>query len=179
MNGWKTLEGDPIENISVEITKEVKESDANGGIIFAYVGCDGQNIGRKYTSFVQCIALHKFNDSGIGKGGRVYYIRHLEKRYWNRNKRLLREAELAINLATSLEPLFTELDTPFEVHVDVNSVAGKNNENRSYEVHDAIRGWVTGMGFICKTKPQAWVAAIVADRHTRSISPKKRRTGRY
>lgn len=179
MSDWKTLEGDPIDNIQDAIRDEINLVDASGGIVFAYIGCDGQNIGRKYTSFVQCVALHKFDDTGTGKGGRVFYIRHLETRYFNRNKRLIREAEIAINLATKLEPIFTELDIPFEVHADVNSNAGKNGENKSYEVHDMIKGWITGMGFKCKTKPQAFVASIVADRHTRSISPKKRRKGSY
>jgi uncharacterized protein len=172
MNGWKTLEGERIDNIHNEIRKEIELVDEAGGIVFAYIGCDGQNIGKKYTSFVQCVALHKFDDTGTGKGGRVYYIRHLEARYFNRNKRLLREAEIAINLASNLEPLFTEMDIPFEVHADVNSEPGKNNENKSNDVHDMIKGWITGMGFICKTKPQAFVSSIVCDRHTRSIKHK-------
>jgi predicted RNase H-related nuclease YkuK (DUF458 family) len=174
MSDWKTLEGSHVENIYEEIRKEVMMNDEVGGMTFAYIGCDGQNIGQKYTSFVQCVALHKFNDTGIGKGGRVYYIRHLEKRYWNRNQRLLREAEISINLAQKLEPLFTELDIPFEVHADVNSDPGKGNKNKSNEVHDMVKGWISSMGFVCKTKPQAFVASIICDRHTRGVKHKRK-----
>lgn len=176
MSDWKTLEGDHVESIYDEITKEVNSTDTNGGVVFAYIGCDGQNLGKSHTSFVQCVALHKFDASGIGKGGRVYYIRHLEKRYFNRQQRLLREAEISVNLAQKLEPLFTELDVPFEVHADVNSVPGKNKENKSNEVHDAVKGWIESMGWVCRTKPQAFVASIVADRHTRSVKCRKNHT---
>jgi predicted RNase H-related nuclease YkuK (DUF458 family) len=169
MSDWKTLDGIDIENIYAAIRNEVKKVDDGGGIVFAYIGTDGQNLGKKSTSFVQCVALHKFDENGIGKGGRVFFVRHLEKPYVNRKQRLLREAELSINLAQKLEPLFSELDIPFEVHADVNSVAGKNKQNKSFEVHDTIKGWIESMGWVCKTKPQAFVASIVADRHTRSI----------
>jgi len=102
----------------------------------------------------------------------VFYIRFIERRYHNRNKRLLREAELAVNLGQKLEPLFTELKIPFEVHADVNSYAGDHGENLSNEVHDTVKGWIESMGWVCRTKPEAFVASIVADRHTRGVRPK-------
>lgn len=169
MSDWKTLDGQSIDSIYDAIKTEVSIVDKQGGVVFAYIGTDGQNLGKKSTSFVQCVALHKFDENGMGRGGRVFFIRHLENLYINRKQRLLREAELSINLAQKLEPLFSELDIPFEVHADVNSVAGKNKENKSFEVHDTIKGWIESMGWVCRTKPQAFVASIVADRHTRSI----------
>jgi len=173
--GWKTLEGTPIEDVYEAIRTENQLALDSGGLLIAYVGTDGQNLGGRGTSFVQCVALHRYDDCASGKGGRVFYIRFVERRHENRAKRLLREAELSINLTQKLEPLFTELEIPFEVHADVNSYAGKNNENKSHEVHDAIKGWVESMGWICKTKPDAFVASIVADRHTRGIKIKKKK----
>lgn len=175
MADWKTLEGKPINDIYEAIRDENKLASDSGGIVIAYVGTDGQNINNKWTSFVQCVALHRFDDCGCGKGGRVFYIRHLEKRYHNRAQRLLREAEISIKLGQKLEPIFNELGIPFEVHADVNSFAGNNNENKSNEVHDAVKGWIESMGWTCRTKPQAFVASIVADRHTRGIRPAKGR----
>lgn len=175
MSQWMTLEGELIDDIYEAIRIEkIKSLDSNGTII-AYIGCDGQNLGTRGTSFVQCVAIHRYDDCASGKGGRVFYIRHVERHYKSRQRRLLREAEVAINLAQKLEPLFTELDIPFEVHADVNSYAGKNNENKSHEVHDAIKGWIESMGWVCKTKPQAFVASIVCDRHTRGVRPKRER----
>lgn len=172
MSDWKTLEGSPVHDIYEAIKDEHATITSSGGVLIAYIGTDGQNLGNKGTSFVQCVALHHFHrydENTIGKGGRVFYLRHVEKRYQVRSKRLLREAELSINLAQKLEPIFTELDIPFEVHADVNSYAGKRNENKSHEVHDVVKGWIESMGWTCKTKPDAFVASIVADKHTRGI----------
>lgn len=169
---WKTLEGEPIDDVYDAIREDVRKVMVDGGSAIAYIGTDGQNIGQKYTSFVQCIAIHMFNNCGVGKGGRVYYVKHLEKRYQNRSQRLLREVEISVKLAQKMEPLFTELGLYFEVHVDVNSDAGKNNENKSHEVHDTAKGWIESMGWMCKTKPQAFVASIVADRHTKTLRNK-------
>lgn len=166
-NNWKTLEGKPIEDIEQAIRDEFNLANSSGGILFAYIGTDSQNLGQKFTAMVQCVALHRHDVNCIGKGGRVFYIRHLEARYVNRQKRLLREAEISIKLAQRLEPLFTELDIPFEVHADVNSVAGENNENKSHDVHDTVKGWIESMGFCCRTKPQAIISSIVADKMTR------------
>ena len=171
MSGWRTLEGVPIADIYDAICAENKKVTDENGMLIAYVGCDGQNIGRDYTSFVQCVALHNIKDTGRGAGGRVFFIRHLEKRYFERNRRLLREAEIAINLTQKLQPLLDELGIVFEVHADVNS----NPAYESNSVHDAIAGWIQSMGWECKTKPDAFVASIVADRHTRGCRFRKKK----
>lgn len=168
MSDWRTLEGKNIENIYDAIREEARRADQSGGVLYAYVGTDGQNIGRRYTSFVQCVALHIFDDTAMGKGGRVFYIRHLERRYHDRNKRLLREAEITLNLIEKVVPLLIELGVDWEPHVDVNSIYGPNKENKSHQVYESIRGWYHGMGYTnVKFKPDAFVASIVADRHTR------------
>lgn len=175
MSDWKTLEGEKIIDLFCAIREENQKALDVGGAVVAYIGSDGQNLGNRGTSFVQCVAIHRYDHCATGKGGRVFYIRHVERRYENRQRRLLREAEIAVNLAQKLEPLFTELDIPFEVHADVNSYAGPNNEYKSNEVHDTVKGWIESMGWICKTKPDAFVASIVADRHTRGVKAKKNR----
>lgn len=170
-NNWKTLEGEPINDLYLAIRTESEKVETEGGDLVAYVGCDGQNIGRLYTSFVQVVCLHTIRASGQGGGGRVFFVRHLEKRYKDKTQRLLREAELAIKLAQRLHPLFDELGILFEVHADVNS----DPKWLSNRVHDTVKGWIEAMGFQCKTKPNgSFAASIVADRHTRSIKIKKR-----
>jgi predicted RNase H-related nuclease YkuK (DUF458 family) len=172
MGDWRTLEGDPVDDLYEAIRVENKLANDSGGMLMAYIGCDGQNLGTRGTSFVQCVALHRYDDCATGKGGRVFYIRFIERRYTNRQKRLLREAELAINLALTLKPLLQESNIPFEVHFDVNSYVGDHGENLSNDVHDVVKGWGESLGLPCKTKPEAFVASIVADRHTRGVRPK-------
>jgi len=172
-HGWKTLHGQPIESIYDELATVFKEAYEQDYDCFVYVGTDSQNLGSR-TSFVQVVAVHILRDTGRGDGGRVYYIRHLERRYRSRRERLLREAELSINLAQKINPVCEEHGIEFEVHADVHSSPGRNNENKSHEVHDAVVGWVSGMGYKCVTKPGAFVASIVADRHTRGVKQPRR-----
>jgi predicted RNase H-related nuclease YkuK (DUF458 family) len=167
MSDWHTLDGLDIPDIHEAIRNENKLVSDIGGMILAYIGTDSQNLGSKGTAFVQCVALHKYDDCAVGKGGRVFYIKFIERKHTNRNVRLLREAELSINLAQKLQPLFDELKIPFEVHLDVNSYAGKRGENLSNEVHDQAKGWVESVGFVCRTKPDAVISSIVADRMTK------------
>lgn len=176
-NNWKTLHGEPIPDIYHTIRDEVEKADENGWTIFAYVGTDGQDIGSKFTRFVQCIAIRRFDSVGVGKGGRVFYIRHMESRYWDMSTKLLREAELSINLAQKISPLFDELGVPFEVHADVNSYCGNDQQNKSNKIHDAVKGWVTGLGYKCKTKPYSFVATHAADRLTRSVKYRRNKNG--
>lgn len=170
-NGWRTLEGIPIDDIYVAIREEANRVESEGGDLVAYIGTDGQNIGREFTSFVQVVALHNIRESGSGGGGRVFFVRHLERGSRQRTDRLLREADLSIKLAQKMAPLFEELDIVFEVHADVNS----NPKWASHSVHDTVKGWIQSMGFECKTKPHAFVASIVADKHTRKVKFSKNR----
>lgn len=172
-HGWKTLHGEKIESIYDELARVFSETYDKDYDCLVYVGCDSQNLGSK-TSFVQVVAVHILRDTGRGDGGRVYYIRHLERRYKSRRERLLREAELSISLAQKINPVCEEHGIDFEVHADVHSSPGKNGENKSHEVHDAVHGWISGMGFRCVTKPGAFVASIVADRHTRGVKTPRR-----
>ena len=108
------------EDIYEAIRNENTVASESNGLLVAYIGVDGQNLGQRGTSFVQCVALHKYDDCASGKGGRVFYVRHVERRYKSRNQRLLREAELAVKLAQKLEPLFTELEKPTTAAVILN-----------------------------------------------------------
>ncbi len=171
MADWRTLENEPIEDVYEAIKEEQYAADSMGGQLYAYFGTDGQNLGNRGTSFVQCIVLHIHNESGIGKGARCFYIRHIERKHEVRFTRLLREAEVTIKLMNKVSPLFDELDIPWEVHVDINS----NPRWASYEAYKVCKGWFEGLGVSAVFKPHAWVASIVADRHTRGVKSKKNR----
>ena len=168
MAQWKTLKGIKIESIYSMLEDTFRDAHDLNYDCMVYVGTDSQNVSVN-TSFVQVVAVHINRDEGRGDGGRVFYVKHMERRYISRPERLLREAELSINLAQKISPVCEDWGINFEVHADVHSDPGVNGENKSHEVHDAVKGWIEGMGFVCKTKPGAWVASIVADYHVRGI----------
>jgi predicted RNase H-related nuclease YkuK (DUF458 family) len=169
MAGWRTLDGESIDDVYEAIREDNNASVENGGQLYAAFGTDSQNLGNRGTSFVQCITLHMISESGTGKGGRVYYIRFVERKHDVRFTRLLREAELTIKLMHKVSPLFDELDIPWVPHVDVAS----DPKWGSYEAYKVCKGWFNGFGVDAVFKPNAWVASIVADRHTRGVKISK------
>lgn len=160
---WRTLEGVPIENVFDAVEEEFKKAFAENNELRVYIGADSQNIGKWKTSFVQCIAIHFISPAGTGFGGRVFFVKHMEKRYQTLSSRLLRETELSINLAQKLEPVCEAWGLELEVHADVHS----DPAFKSHAVYNQVKGWIKGMGFKFVGKPNAFVASIVADRHTK------------
>jgi hypothetical protein len=171
-NHWHTLEGNSISSIYDFIEKEIEEKINQNCKTILYIGTDSQNIRDKWTSFVQVVCLHFIDKgTGIGIGGRVAYIRHVEALHTSNLRRLIREAEISINLAKSLEPIISKFDLDFEVHADVNS----DPKYESHAAYSTVYGWITSLGYNCVPKPGSWVASIVADRHTRKFSRKERK----
>ena len=54
-------------------------------------------------------------------------------------------------------------DANIEIHADV----GTKEKNATNTLVDSIRGWVIGMGYIFKCKPNSWASTSVADWHTK------------
>lgn len=170
---WKTLEGKHIgssNDMFSEMQSVLDNAIDNNQDIKVYIGCDSQNIGKHYTSFVTAICLHRISDSGTGKGGRVYFFRFLADKIKNRNVRLLEEARISIDVAEYFKKFFSDNGLRFEVHADVNP----DIKYKSHEVCSSVKGWIKGMGYDCVVKPHAFVASIVADRHTRSAKYRKK-----
>ena len=65
-----------------------------------------------------------------------------------------------VNIAKELSERFP--NSKIEVHVDV----GKTNRSKTRIYVDMIKGWVTGMGYLFKIKPQSW-ASYIADWHSK------------
>lgn len=167
-NTWRTLSGtERIEDIYEQL--RIEFTDPRWASSKVFVGCDSQNIGKSHTSFVQVVCVHHIDEAGTGKGGRVFFIRHIERRYKSLMQRLLREAEIVIKLAQVIEPICSEYGIEFEVHADVNP---KKTEG-SYVAFNSVKGWIESMGYVCHTKPSAWAASIVADVHVRGIRHSK------
>jgi hypothetical protein len=76
--------------------------------------------------------------------------------------RILAETERTIRIAHDIAHLFP--DIKMEVHVDVSNT---DRQNATSNLASMIVGYVTGNGFDCKVKPEAFAAASVADKHSK------------
>lgn len=113
------------------------------------------------TVFVSAVIVHR-----VGHGGRYFYKKSRRRKITNLKQRIFHETTLSIELATAVrEGLSTngfKLDgIPFEVHLDV----GMDGETK--EIVKQVVGMVRGSGYEAVTKPGAYGASKVADRHSR------------
>jgi len=150
------LDSDGIECTREELKKEIKKYTKNGGRI--YVGSDSMLRPTK-CSFAAVIALH--DDSR--KIAKYYYkrINDSSSSYKDLKVKILEEVNLSIQAAQYVLEICPEAD--IELHVDI----GTKKANLTSKLHNMIKGWVTGMGFEIRVKPNSWASSSIADWHTK------------
>jgi len=122
-----------------------------------YVGSDSM-LNSNHCTFSCIVAVHS-NDLGIAN---YYYQKQklYEERYKQLENKILKEIDIAIKVADYLKENIPESN--IEVHIDI----GDKERNGTRHLVDNAKGWVTGMGYKVKIKPESW-AASVADWHTK------------
>lgn len=122
------------------------------------IGTDSEGQGR--VDFVSAIVVQR-----VGAGGRYFWQRIYKDNIQSLRHKIYEEANLSLILAQKvLSQLQNRLDQDlltkgFEIHVD----AGENGESR--EMLKEVVGMIRGNGFNVKTKPEAYCASNVADKH--------------
>jgi predicted RNase H-related nuclease YkuK (DUF458 family) len=117
--------------------------------------------GTKDINLVTAIVIHR-----KGFGGQYFWRRQTVKNIHNLREKIYTETLTSLNFATIFVPLFRkhlngkEPNYNLEIHVDV----GEHGDTR--EMIKDVVGMVTGNGFVAKTKPDAYAASYVADKHT-------------
>ena len=114
------------------------------------------------TDFVTAIVIHR-----VGAGGRYFWVREQVKNVHSLRERIyseaLRSLEAARTMAEAVYVMFKEEEGyqfNMEIHVDI----GERGETR--EMIKEVVGMIRGSGYEVKTKPMAYGAFVVADRHT-------------
>ena len=139
-----------------------------------YVGTDSQvHRKKRKVCYVTCIVLHK-----EGRGGRIFINKEWGilppkppkvkgKRQQSAQlaflrKRLTNEVWRSVQTSFNLQALLPA-NTEIIVDVDLNQSA----KYKSGEYVQELVGMVTGQGFKCRAKPNAWAAMSVADRYSK------------
>ncbi|MBI3384974.1 ribonuclease H-like YkuK family protein [Candidatus Gottesmanbacteria bacterium] len=122
------------------------------------IGTDSELTNHHVADFVTAVVLHRVGFGGIYFWGRLSHnsIHSLRQRMWE-------EASYSLQLAQRVIEEFRKkslLRFNLEIHVDI----GENGDTR--EMINEIVGMIRGNGFEVKTKPNAFGASNVADRHT-------------
>lgn len=132
----------------------VGESNGSHTLIIGTDSLPGQG---GLVEYITAIVVHR-----VGSGGIYFWQRRIGEHIHTLRDRIYREALISLEVAEALVAAEESLDLlrqNLEIHVDV----GQNGPTR--EMIAEIAGLVTGQGYLVRTKPDAYAATKVADRH--------------
>lgn len=112
-----------------------------------------------HTCFVTAVVIHR-----VAQGGRYFYRKHYSRKLDSLRQRILYEVSLSLEVASRLSAELARnghSQLPIEIHVDV----GDRGETKS--IIREVVGMVTGSGYAARTKPEAYGATKVADKHSK------------
>ena len=120
-----------------------------------------KNGNTREINLVTAILIHR-----KGFGGKYFWRRETVKNIHTLREKIYAETMTSLSFASIFVPLFKKHlngsapNYDLEIHVDV----GEHGDTRN--MIKEVVGMVTGNGFVAKTKPDAYAASYVADKHT-------------
>ncbi|MBS1654366.1 MAG: ribonuclease H-like YkuK family protein [Bacteroidetes bacterium] len=152
---WRKLNGERIRiPIEEEIRSVIVKEKEMGHELKVCIGTDSQVKSRE-TEFATVIVFIR-----KGKGGFMYIHNETTTQRMSVKERMLQEVSKSIEVAYSLCRLFTLYNVDMEVHVDINT-------NPNFKSNDALKeamGYIMGMGFAFKAKPDAFASSSCANK---------------
>ena len=152
---WRKFNGDPIElPITDAVESAIKRETEKGYRLKVCIGTDSQVKGKE-TEFATVIVFLR-----EGQGGFMFIHNEKTLQSFTIKERMLTEVARSIEIAYELCHLFTRYDVDMEVHADINT-------NPQFKSNDALKeamGYILGMGFAFKAKPEAFASSSCANK---------------
>ena len=152
---WRRFSGEklrrPIEDEVMDVLAKEKEIAHEMKVC---IGTDSQVKGRSIEFATVIVFVRK------GKGGFMYIRNETITQRMNVKQRMLVEVGKSIEVAYALCNIFSRFSVEMEVHADINT-------NPSFKSHDALKeamGYIVGMGFAFKAKPEAFASSSCANK---------------
>jgi predicted RNase H-related nuclease YkuK (DUF458 family) len=152
---WRKFNGDPIEVPILEaVENAIRRETANGYRLKVCIGTDSQVKGQETEYATVIVFLRE------GHGGFMFIHNEKTRQQFTIKERMLMEVAKSIEIAYELCNLFTVYDVDMEVHADINT-------NPHFKSNDALKeamGYILGMGFAFKAKPEAFASSSCANK---------------
>ena len=152
---WRKLSGERIKiPIADEVSKVLRREHEAGHEIKVCIGTDSQVKGKE-TEFATVIVFIR-----KGKGGFMYIHNETTKQRMSIKQRMLMEVARSIDVAYALCSVFSRFSVDMEVHADINT-------NPNFKSNGALKeamGYIAGMGFAFKAKPEAFASSNCANK---------------
>jgi predicted RNase H-related nuclease YkuK (DUF458 family) len=152
---WRRLDGRRIEDpIRDAVEKTLQIEQEAGYKLKVCIGTDSQVRGHAIEFATVIVFLRE------KKGGFMFISNdHVTKKMTIR-ERMITEVGRSVEVAYSLCTLLDEYDVALEVHADIDT-------DPYFESNTALRdamGYILGMGFVFKAKPDAFASSSCADK---------------
>jgi predicted RNase H-related nuclease YkuK (DUF458 family) len=152
---WRKLAGERIRiPLAEEVSRVLMREKEAGHELKVCIGTDSQVKG-KITEFATVIVFIR-----KGKGGFMYIHNEITKQKMSIKQRMLMEAGKSVEVAFELCKIFSRFSVDMEVHADINT-------NPNFKSNDALKeamGYIVGMGFAFKAKPEAFASSSCANK---------------
>ena len=152
---WRRFNGETIQlPIKDAVEQVIKQETDKGTKLKVCVGTDSQVKGD-ITEFATVIVFLREHSGG-------FMFIHNEKttQKFHIKERMLLEVSKSIDVAYALCDLFIKYHVEMEVHADINT-------SPNFKSNDALKeamGYILGMGFAFKAKPEAFASSCCADK---------------
>ena len=152
---WRRLNGDRIEAPILEaVEKTLQREIAEGHRLKVCIGTDSQKRGAVIEFATVIVFLRE------KKGGFMYISNHTSTQKMQLKERMITEVARSVDIAYQLCDLLDKYKVELEVHADINT-------DPYFESNVALKeamGYIVGMGFQFKAKPDAFASSSCADK---------------
>lgn len=152
---WRRFNGQRIENpIKEAVEKTIVTETALGHKLKVCVGTDSQVRGAVIEFATVIVFLRE------KKGGFMFISNDKVKIEMGIRERMITEVARSVEVAYSLCDLLDKYDIALEVHADINT----DPHFKSNTALKEAMGYILGMGFVFKAKPDAFASTSCADK---------------
>ena len=152
---WRKFNGEAL-NLPIKdaVAQTIIRETSNGIKLKVCIGTDSQVKGSDTEFATVIVFLREHN------GGFMFIHNEKTKQKYHIKERMLAEVAMSIDIAYQLCDLFIAYNVEMEVHADINT-------DPHFKSNDALKeamGYILGMGFAFKAKPEAFASSCCADK---------------
>jgi predicted RNase H-related nuclease YkuK (DUF458 family) len=152
---WRRLNGQKLEDPVAKSVKDTIIRETNlGHRLKLCIGTDSL-VRNEIIEFATVIVFLREK-----RGGFMFINNSSMKAGISLKERMILEVAKSVQVAYELCPVLDEFEVELEVHADINT-------DPAFQSHTALKeamGYILGMGFIFKAKPDAFASSSCADK---------------
>jgi len=152
---WKKFNGEVLQqDILDEVNNVIIRENEIGNKLKVCIGTDSQVKGL-VTDFATVIVFLREK-----KGAFMFIHQERTREKMSIKRRMLSEVQRSISIAYDLCGMLDKYDIGLEVHADINT----NPKFKSNQALHEAMGYILGMGFVFKAKPEAFASSACANK---------------